>query len=374
MKIADSLLKKSSLAQCIAGTILIMVVAILLGLTANHFSKRPLKIMQKAAAGLRKIDLKQAFMLYEQKTPFVDARTPDMFKDGHIPGAYNLDFYDVDKNFSGLSGTFEKTAPLVVYCQGISGPRNEDTCETSRLLAELLSTRGFKRVMLFEQGYAFWENAKDPVDRGSNSGVAAKNKKMPVFSYFRDLIMLVIGFVGLAFLRKNKPAVALIQILLGIVFIISGSSKLFHPDKLAVIIDAYRILPGAFIPFAAVCMPWIEFISGVCLVFGLLPSAGALVILGMHLFFIPALSYRALFLARQLGISIFNVDFDCGCGLGENFAWVLIVRDVGFMLMGLLVIFQRCGGDLSRPCPSTQLRNHGQKRNVTISLFRTFIY
>ena|GEM_PF-2757556 len=32
MKIADSLLKKSSATQCIAGTILILVVAILLGL------------------------------------------------------------------------------------------------------------------------------------------------------------------------------------------------------------------------------------------------------------------------------------------------------------------------------------------------------
>jgi uncharacterized membrane protein YphA (DoxX/SURF4 family) len=193
--------------------------------------------------------------------------------------------------------------------------------------------------MLFEQGYAFWENAKNPIDHGSDSGAAAKNKKMPVFSYFRDLIMLVIGIAGIAFFRKNKPSIAIIQVLLGLVFIVSGSSKLFHPDKLAVIIDAYRILPAALIPFAAVCMPWIEFISGVCLVFGLLPSSGALVILGMHAFFIPALSYRALFLARQLGISIFNVDFDCGCGLGENFAWVLIVRDVGFMLMGLLVIF-----------------------------------
>jgi uncharacterized membrane protein YphA (DoxX/SURF4 family) len=337
MKIENILLRKSSLAQCVGGVILILLLGMLCGLTANHFSKHPLKIIQKTSAGLQKIDVEKALMLYEQKNLFVDARTPDMFKDGHIPGAYNLDYYDIDKQFPGFSATHEKTTPLVAYCQGISGPHGEDTCETSRLLAELLTTRGYKHVMLFEEGFAFWENAKNPIDHGSLSSTAA-NKKFPFTNYFRDLIMLVIGIAGIAFFRKNRPAIALIQIVLGIVFIASGSSKLFHPDKLAVIIDSYRILPATLIPFAAVCMPWIEFFSGICLVFGLLPSSGALVILGMHAFFIPALSYRALFLARQLGISIFNVDFDCGCGLGENFAWVLIVRDVGFMLMGLLVL------------------------------------
>ena len=112
MRIVSLLLRKSSLARCIGGTVAILFFGMLFGLCANRFSKHPLKIMRHAIAGLQKIDLKQAFMLYEQKTPFIDARTPDMFKDGHIPGAYNLDFYDVDKNFSGFSGTFEKTTPL----------------------------------------------------------------------------------------------------------------------------------------------------------------------------------------------------------------------------------------------------------------------
>jgi uncharacterized membrane protein YphA (DoxX/SURF4 family)/3-mercaptopyruvate sulfurtransferase SseA len=338
MKIPDILLRKSSLPQCLGGAVAIVFIAMVGGLAANHFSRRPLTVMQKTVAGLQKIDVKKALMVFEQKIQFVDARAPDVFKDGHIPGAYNLDYYDSEKHFSDFSKKFDKTTPLVVYCQGISGPHSEDTCETSRLLAELLTMRGYNRVMLFEQGYAFWEAAKNPIDHGNDSGAAAENKKIPFVSYFRDLIMLVIGIAVFAFFRKNKPAVALIQILLGIVFIVSGSTKLFHPDKLAVILDAYRIMPAVVIPFAAVCMPWIEFVSGICLAFGLLPSSGALIVLGMHVFFIPALSYRALFLARQLGISIFNVDFDCGCGLGENFAWVLILRDFGFLFMGLTVL------------------------------------
>jgi uncharacterized membrane protein YphA (DoxX/SURF4 family) len=337
MKITDMLLRKLTIPQSIAGTVGIIIIAIAVGLTANHFSKHPLAITQNPSTGIIKIDLEKASMLYEQKTQFVDARTPDMFKEGHIPGAYNLDYYDIDKHFSDFSTAFDRSTPLVVYCQGISGPNNVDTCETSRLLTVLLTARGYKHSMLFEQGYAFWETAKNPIDHG-DFGAGAKTTKMPLISYFRDLIMLAIGIVFFAFFRTNKPAVAFVRILLGIVFIVSGSTKLFHPDKLAVIIDAYRIMPGAIIPFAAVCMPWIEFISGICLVFGLLPSSGAIVILGMHAFFIPALTYRALFLARQLGISFFGVDFDCGCGLGENFAWVLILRDFGFMFMGLLVL------------------------------------
>ena len=336
MKITGVLLRKSTIAQCVVGTVCILFFSILIGLAANHVSKNPLTIMQKSSTGTIKIDLKKALMLHEQKTQFVDARTPEMFGDGHIPGAYNLDYYDIDKRFGVFSAAFDLLTPMVVYCQGISGPHNDDTCETSRLLAELLTSRGYKHIMLFEQGYAFWETAKYPIDHGQSG--APKTKKMPVTSYFRDLVMLLIGFAVFTFLGKNRRAVAFIQVLLGIVFIVSGSTKLFHPDKLAVIIDAYRIVPATVIPFMAVCMPWIELISGTCLVLGLLPSSGALVILGMHAFFIPALSYRALFLARQLGISLFGVDFDCGCGLGENFAWVLILRNVGFVFMGLSVL------------------------------------
>ena len=128
--------------------------------------------------------------------------------------------------------------------------------------------------------------------------------------------MLGIGCAAL-FCAKKRPFLVFVQVLLGSVFIVSASSKLFSPKKLAVIIGSYRILPAFLVPFAAVVMPWVELFAGAMLMTGTLPSSGALVIIGMNLFFIPALSFRALFLARQLGITLFGVDFDCGCGRRE---------------------------------------------------------
>lgn len=337
MKIIDYFSRKSSIAACFIGAFAIIVLAIISGLTANKLSRHPLPLKQERKAGIEKIELGRAIMLHEQKLLFVDARSPDIFKDGHIPGAYNFDYFNFDGYFSAFSGKFDRSVPFVVYCEGISGPKNEDTCETSGLLAQQLFDRGYKNVMVFKQGFAFWEKGGNPVDRGEGAGSAGKRARFPFINYLRDLVMLGIGCAAL-FCAKKRPFLVFVQVLLGVIFIISASSKLFSPEKLAIVLESYRILPAFLIPIAAVVMPWVELFAGAMLVTGTLPSSGALVIIGMNLFFIPALSYRALFLARQLGISLFGVDFDCGCGLGENFAWVLILRDLGFLMMGAVVM------------------------------------
>ena len=63
--------------------------------------------------------------------------------------------------------------------------------------------------------------------------------------------MLLFGIVALV-LRRRRGAVVLSQVLLGIVFIAAGSTKIFEPEKLSVIIDAYRIMPHEFVSFAAI--------------------------------------------------------------------------------------------------------------------------
>lgn len=340
MSILDYFNKKTSIVSCFIGTTALIVLAAVAGLTVNKFSRHPLPLKQVHKTGIETIELSRAVMLHGEKVLFVDARSPDAFNDGHISGAYNFDYFNFDQYFAGFSKKFERTVSFVVYCEGISGQQNEDTCETSRLLAQQLFDRGYKNVMAFEQGFAFWEKAKYPVDRGAEAEKSGKSKKMPWVNYVRDFLMLALGLAAL-FMKKKPPVVAVVQILLGIIFIISASSKLFSPEKLAVILEAYRILPPSFVPFVAISMPWVELLAGLTLITGTMPSAGALTVLGMQLFFIPALSYRALFLARQLGISVFNVDFDCGCGLGENFAWVFILRDAGFLLMAAAIVETR---------------------------------
>jgi rhodanese-related sulfurtransferase/uncharacterized membrane protein YphA (DoxX/SURF4 family) len=333
--------RRRSVFNTIAGAVVIVVCASVAGVVVNKYSKHGVILFPRPHKGLQIVTTDRAQLLHEQNTLFVDARSPDMFGEGHIPGAHNLDFYNSNAVYGAFASKYDVSTPMVVYCEGISGNRNEDTCSTSRLLAEYLVQRGYSSVLLYEQGIAFWKKAGLLVESGSSTA-APSAKAFPLVNYIRDLAMLVLGIAALAMTRK-RGAMVLAQIVLGVIFIYSGASKLFHADKLMVILEAYRILPPAFLPFAAACVPWIEFCAGVALLSFAFAPSGALVIAGMNLFFIPALSYRAFLLTKQLGIPFVNANFDCGCGLGENFAWVLVLRDAGFLFMAIAVFLAGAG-------------------------------
>ncbi len=161
-------------------------------------------------------------------------------------------------------------------------------------------------------------------------------KKTGPLEYLRDLGMLVFGILCLVFRKKRYMAIAG-QLILGAVFIIAGR-KVGATRELTDIIRAYGILPPSLILPAAIALPWVELLAGLMLITGVFPKAGASVITAMNAMFIPALLYRSAVVASKDGLSFFAVSFNCGCGLGENLAWVLILRDVGYLLIGLSVI------------------------------------
>ena len=75
----------------------------------------------------------------------VDARTPQEFRDGHIPRAVNLDINSTD--FINQIGSLDKTRPVAVYCR--SGRR-------SKIAAEKLVSNGFD-VTELDGGIITWE-------------------------------------------------------------------------------------------------------------------------------------------------------------------------------------------------------------------------
>jgi rhodanese-related sulfurtransferase len=92
---------------------------------------------------------------------FLDARSPDEYKEGHIPGA--LDFFADD---------FEKMAPqvlpqlpdksreIVAYCHGTS-------CDLSIHLAQKLAEQGYTNVKVFFGGWPEWKKAGYPINTGA---------------------------------------------------------------------------------------------------------------------------------------------------------------------------------------------------------------
>lgn len=80
-----------------------------------------------------------------QKPQIIDARTPEEFQQGHIPGAQNIDVKSSD--FDTLISTLDKSRPVAVYCR--SGRR-------SKMAAERLVSAGFNVVEL-DGGILSWE-------------------------------------------------------------------------------------------------------------------------------------------------------------------------------------------------------------------------
>ncbi|HET9870115.1 MAG TPA: rhodanese-like domain-containing protein [bacterium] len=114
------------------------------------------------ADGLPRLSLIGAKDRFDRKAAvFLDARSPEEYREGHIPGA--LDFYADD---------FEKMAPqvlpqlpnkdreIVAYCHGTS-------CDLSIHLAEKLAEQGYTHVDIFFGGWPEWKKAGYPIRQGN---------------------------------------------------------------------------------------------------------------------------------------------------------------------------------------------------------------
>ncbi len=80
---------------------------------------------------------------------FVDAREPEEFDLGRIPGAINLPFDTAATDPVLLESLETGGRPIIIYCGG-------GDCEVSLNLAWLLLEAGHSRVTYFQGGYPAW--------------------------------------------------------------------------------------------------------------------------------------------------------------------------------------------------------------------------
>jgi len=153
-------------------TITLLLVAIVLGLAVNLFSPHKISyigqyrslsngtdpiIPPEAQAGdppFIAIDVAQ-LEHDNSKTIFIDARDPEEYDCGTIPGAINIPFdYLPEKNLgvyidSALGG-IAKNYPLIVFCSG-------EECDLSLHLARNLQDLGYTNVSIFFGGAREWK-------------------------------------------------------------------------------------------------------------------------------------------------------------------------------------------------------------------------
>jgi rhodanese-related sulfurtransferase len=109
----------------------------------------------QAAAGITRDELVVAI---QQGATIVDARKPDEFGEGHIPGAINMPAEDPNSSLDSLRERATPEDLVTVYCGGQS-------CDDSRIVFDLLKANGFQNVRLYSGGWRDWTEAKLDVEK-----------------------------------------------------------------------------------------------------------------------------------------------------------------------------------------------------------------
>lgn len=112
------------------------------------------------------VDLPRAVELFEKQKKendtalFIDARKPERFYEGHIPGARNLRTPDIDLRY-GTDPALERYKNLVIYGE------NPGTATTHALAKRMIEAgyNGFvkKRVKVYLGGWEEWESTGLPI-------------------------------------------------------------------------------------------------------------------------------------------------------------------------------------------------------------------
>ncbi len=90
----------------------------------------------------------------------IDARSPEAFADGHIPGAINVPYDRLPQYLDELQSRVAPDDSVVCYCWS-------ESCDFSDQLAEELRLMGYTAVDVFEGGWEAWNAAGLPVESGA---------------------------------------------------------------------------------------------------------------------------------------------------------------------------------------------------------------
>jgi len=146
----------------------ILAIALGMGLISNALRPDSLQMVGDWSAEARTttatrehlvISLSEAAKLFTEKAAvFIDARSDEDFRKGHIQGAKNLPWQDVEQRFFEMPEDISQNMTIIAYCDG-------ETCKLSHDLALFLLDMGFKDVRVLVNGWSVWQETNLPVGK-----------------------------------------------------------------------------------------------------------------------------------------------------------------------------------------------------------------
>jgi 3-mercaptopyruvate sulfurtransferase SseA len=163
----------------LAGGIVLMIVAAVIGIGVNAARPQGLPLIQKGEAvataqqgspvdttkaveptAKGAIDIAEMKRQFDGKTAVIlDARAPDEYEAGHIPGSINIPHDEIPKYQDVLTKEVSNDAHVICYCRG-------PDCDFADLLATELKIIGWQDVSVFSGGWEEWTKANYPTEKG----------------------------------------------------------------------------------------------------------------------------------------------------------------------------------------------------------------
>lgn len=113
-----------------------------------------------SAGQARIIKVAEAYDLFEKKEAvFIDARSADHYRRGHIKGALSLPAYEADSYLDSVVSKVSPEKTVVAYCSG-------EECDESHKVADILMQIGYRNIIIFSSGFQAWQRAGFPVETG----------------------------------------------------------------------------------------------------------------------------------------------------------------------------------------------------------------
>ncbi len=138
-------------------------------LNGTNGSQHELLAVRLRAEGLQLADSNQVIQLFhdprceQNLVLFVDARNDEHgdYKQGHIPGAYQLDYFRPENYIALLLPLCQLAEQIVVYCNG-------GNCEDSEFAAKFLLSAGVskQKLLVYGGGFTEWQTNRLPVEVG----------------------------------------------------------------------------------------------------------------------------------------------------------------------------------------------------------------
>jgi rhodanese-related sulfurtransferase len=161
--------KGTPLRQALWQAVVLVFLAVILGVMTNQWRDDRLSLMGDWSVEARFndrsgnsliISLEESLQLYQSgEVLFLDARPESQYVEGHIKGAVNLPWQDLDRYFMEVLEKFDGPEAIITYCDG-------EACDLSHELALFLNEMGFENVYVLVNGWSAWREAGLPTGRG----------------------------------------------------------------------------------------------------------------------------------------------------------------------------------------------------------------